>query len=122
MANKMTQRDYFEEIITLAKENGREDIVEFAKGRIEMLNKKKSGSKPTKTQEENVKLKEIILDVLTSVGSTVTEIQNKDERLKEYNGVVISNQKVSALLRQLVDDGKAIKTIDKKKSYFSLAE
>ena len=66
MTNKMTQKDFYKEIIALAQVNGREDIVEFAKGRIEMLDKKKSGSKPTKTQEENVKLKEIILDVLSN--------------------------------------------------------
>ena len=122
MVNKKTQREFFEEIITLAKENGREDIVDFAKGRIEMLDKKKSGSKPTKTQEENVELMKIVLSVLDSNGATVTEIQNKDERLKEYNGVTISNQKISALLKKMCDEGVAIKTIDKKKSYFSLAE
>ena len=83
MANKMTQRDYFNEIIALARANDRADIVEFAEGRIEMLDKKKSGSKPTKTQEENVELMEIILSVLDSNGATVTEIQNRDERLKD---------------------------------------
>ena len=117
MANKKTQREFFEEIITLAMENDRNDIVEFAKGRIEMLDKKKSGSKPTKTQEENIGLMAEIKSVLTSEGATVSEIQTKSEILKG-----LSNQKISALLKKMCDDGSAVKTIDKKKSYFSLAE
>lgn len=117
MANKMTQRDYFEEIIALAMENDRNDIVEFAKGRIEMLDKKKSGSKPTKTQEENIELMAEIESVLTSEGATVSEIQTKSEILRG-----LSNQKISALLKKMCDAGSAVKTVDKKKSYFSLAE
>ena len=117
MANKKTQREYFEEIIALAMENDRSDIVEFAKGRIEMLDKKKSGSKPTKTQEENIELMAEIESVLTSDGATVSKIQTKSEILKG-----LSNQKISALLKKMCDAGSAVKTVDKKKSYFSLAE
>lgn len=117
MEKKMTQKNYFEEIIALAEANGREDIAEFAKGRIEALNKKSGSKKPTKTQEENVSLKEEIVSVLTSEGATVTEIQTKSEILG-----TLSNQRVSALLKQLVEAGRVVKTIEKKKSYFSIAE
>ena len=117
MANKMTQKDYFNEIIALARANDRIDIVTFAEGRIEALNKKSGSKKPTKTQEENVSLKEEIVSVLTSEGATVTEIQTKSETLG-----TLSNQRVSALLKQLVEAGRVVKTIEKKKSYFSLAE
>jgi len=34
----------------------------------------------------------------------------------------MSNQKVSALMKKLVDADRVIKTPDKKKSYFSIAE
>ena len=37
----------------------------------------------------------------------------------EFDGM--SNQKISALLRQLIADGKVVKATDKKKSVFSLA-
>lgn len=116
MANKITQKDYFNMIIEMAKEAGREDIVDFAKGRIEALEKKAGSKKPTKTQAENVALKDIILSVMSDEGMTVTEIQSKDNVLGD-----LSNQKVSALIRQLVDEGKVVKTVDKKKSFFSLA-
>ena len=116
MTNKMTQRDFFNEIIALAKANEREDIVEFAKGRIDVLDKKSANKKPTKTQEENEVIKATILNVLTTEGATVTEIQSKDETLGN-----LSNQRVSALLRQLIAEGSVVKTVDKKKSYFALA-
>ena len=115
MANKMTQRDYFNEIITLAQANGRQDIVDFAEGRIEALNKKSENRKPTKTQVENDALKERITAVLTAEGQTVTEILTA---LAEEG---LSNQKVSALLRQMVADGVAVKSTDKRKSVFTLA-
>lgn len=117
MANKITQKDYFNMIIEMAKEMGRDDIIDFAKGRIEALEKKAGSKKPTKTQAENVALKNVILSVMSNEGMTVTEIQSKDNVLSD-----LSNQKVSALIRQLVESGDVIKTVDKKKSYFSLAE
>ena len=116
MTNKMTQRDYFNEIIALAKANDRNDIVEFAKGRIAVLDKKASAKKPTKTQEENENIKVDILNNLTDEGVTVTELQGKSDLLGS-----LSNQRVSALLRQLIADNKVVKVIDKKKAYFSLA-
>ena len=114
---KMTQRDYFNEVVELAKANGRDDLVEFAKGRIAVLDKKAENKKPTKTQEENVAIKNEIASVLTNEGATVTEIQSKSEMLGG-----LSNQRVSALLRQMIADGVVVKTVDKKKSYFALAE
>ena len=115
MTNKMTIRDYFNEVIELAKANDRSDLVEFAEGRIALLDKKASAKKPTKTQEENEVLKREILSVLTTDGATVTEIQSKSDVLGS-----LSNQRVSALLRQLIAEEKVFKTIDKKKSFFAL--
>lgn len=116
MANKMTQKDYYKEIIALARTNAREDIVEFCEGRIEVLEKKSANKKPTKTQAENETYKDAIRKALGSVdkGVTVTELQSLDETLG-----ALSNQRVSALLRLMGDE--IVKTVDKKKSYFSLA-
>ena len=116
MTNKMTQRDFYKEIIALAEANDRNDIVEFANGRIAVLDRKAGSKKPTKTQEENEILKGVILDTLTADGVTVSELQAKNEVLGG-----LSNQRVSALLRQLIADEKVVKTVDKKKSFFSLA-
>jgi DNA-binding transcriptional regulator GbsR (MarR family) len=112
---KMTQKDFFNEIIALAKTANREDIVEFAQERIEALNKKTASRKPSKTQKENVDLKNKIAEVLTSEGQTVTEI------IASLGVDGLSNQKVSALLRQMEADGIVAKTTDKRKSLFALA-
>jgi hypothetical protein len=115
MANKKTLKDYFNEIIALAEENGRDDLVEFAKGRIEVLNKK-TARKPSKTDEANAHIKEVIVETLSGVEkATVSELIKLNDELRE-----LSNQKVSALLRQLVETGKVEKFVDKKKSYFSI--
>ena len=49
-------------------------------------------------------------------GMTVSEMQKASEMLAGY-----SNQKISAILRKMVDSGTIVKTVDKKKSYFSIA-
>ena len=118
MANtvKVTQRDYFNQIIALATENGRDDIVEFCEGRIAMLDKKSANKRPSKTAEANAELATVIEGVLTSEGATVSEIMAKSDALAG-----LSNQKVSAVLRLMVADGKVVKTTDKKKSLFALA-
>ena len=113
---KRTQRDYYNDIIALATENGRDDIVEFAEGRITMLDKKSANRKPSKTAEENNALAEVIAEVIPTEGATVSEIMALDSRLSG-----LSNQKVSAVLRGMVAEGKVVKTTDKKKSIFSLA-
>ena len=83
------------------------------------LAKRSSGKKGlTKTQKANVEVKETIKVVLAEVGEmvTVTELIS-DERLSVY-----TNQKISALLRQLVEAGEVTKVIEGKKARFGLAE
>jgi len=116
---KMTKKEMFGEVIALATENGRDDIVEFAQHEIELLNAKKSGNTMTATQKANEEIKAVILEELARVATpmTITELQAESEKLAGY-----SNQKVSALLKQLVDTKAVAKVTDKKKSYFTIAE
>ena len=113
MANKMTKKDMFNAI--KAVEGLSQEMKDFIDHEIELLEKKSSNKKATKTQEENVEIKAEIKAVLTAEGATVTEIQSRSEILSN-----LSNQRVSALLRQLIDAGEVVKTTDKKKSYFAL--
>jgi len=112
MEKKMTKVEMFNAIKEVVANN--EEMVAFIEHEIELLQKKSANKKPTKTQEENKSLKNEILSVLSDEGMTVTEIQKKSEILGE-----VSNQKVSALLRQLVEVGAVEKTTEKKKSFFS---
>ena len=75
--------------------------------------------KPTKTQQENEVLKGYIMEVLTlnKTPMTIAQIQAEDIELKD-----LTNQKMSALLKQLVDANQVVKTKDKKATLFGLAE
>ena len=116
MANKITKKEMFTMIKAQVKDNA--DMVAFINHEIELLDKKASNKKATKTQEANVGIKSTILAVLEGGKSmTVTEMQGASAELGE-----LSNQKVSALVRQLVEAGEVVKTIDKKVSRFSLAD
>ena len=117
MANKMTQKQYFEQIIEVVKEAGRDDLVKFAEERIKYLEEKSANRKPTVNQQENVEFKAVILEVLdTEKGLTVSEIMAADERLTG-----LTNQRVTALLTQLVKAEKVVRTVDKKKAFYTLA-
>ena len=122
MADKMTQKDFFKAIIVKlggtvdgeVKDISNEDIVEFAEGRIAQLAKKSSSRKNSAKNEENENLKAVIADVLADGGrKTVTEIMKANATLSE-----LSNQKVSALLRQMKEDGVVDKVKDKKATLF----
>ena len=73
-----------------------------------------------KSAEHKAIADEIILVLSTeenvTTGMTVSEMQKASDKLAGY-----SNQKISAILRKMVDSGTIVKTVDKKKSYFSIA-
>ena len=118
MANKITKREVIGMMMKEEVVKANPTYVAYLENELALLNKKAQNKKATKTQEQNVGIKATILEVLATIGSgTVTEIQNGNAELS-----ALSNQKVSALVRQLVEAGKVVKTVDKKKSIFSLAE
>ena len=110
---KMTKREMFEQI--KANYQLTEAEVAFIDHELELLAKKNaSEKKPTAQQVANEGLKQTILNVLTENGGlmTVTDIQKSCEELAE-----LSNQRISALLRQMV--GVSVERVeDKRKAYF----
>ena len=118
MANKITKREVIGMMMNEEVVKANPTYVAYLKNELALLDKKAQNKKATKTQEQNVGIKATILEVLATIGSgTVTDIQNGNEELSAF-----SNQKVSALVRQLVESGEVVKTVDKKKSIFSLAK
>lgn len=119
--NKMTQRDFFNEAIKVFKGGeatiSADEMVKFFEGRIEALDKKSANKKATKTQVENEGIKATIKTAMATLGkaATVTEIQGADASLGE-----LSNQRVSALLRQMIATDEVVKSVEGKKSLFSL--
>ena len=118
MANKITKREVIGMMMNEEVVKANPTYVAYLENELALLDKKAQNKKATKTQEQNVGIKATILEVLATIGSgTVTDIQNGNEELS-----VLSNQKVSALIRQLVESGEVVRTTDKKKSIFSLAK
>ena len=111
---KMTKKDYFTAI--LSKYELTADEKAFVEHELELLAKKNaSEKKPTAQQKQNEELKAVIVESLSANGGlmTVTDVQKSCEELAE-----LSNQRISALLRQLKDEGKVERVEDKRKAYF----
>ena len=100
-----------------------EDAVAFVDERIAITEKKNASGggerKPTKTQLENEGVKATILSVLSAEGQpmTIADIQKGSAELAEF-----SNQKLSALLTQLVKSNQVERTEVKGKAHFALAQ
>ena len=118
MANKMTQKDYFNEIITLAKENGRDDLVAFCNDRIDKLSRKSSSKKPTKTQLENDGFKAEIVAYLTEADAPKT-IRELQAEIPSISG--LTNQRITHMLTDLIKDEVLVKEYVKKVPYYSVA-
>ena len=116
---KMTKKETINLLIDVLMGNKEvEDVqifIDFLIHERELLERKSSNSGQTKTQKENEILKEKIVETLKELNkfSTITEIQENNTELAD-----LSNQKISALLKQLVDTDVIEKVIDKKKAYF----
>lgn len=129
MANKKTKKDFYMEMVEIFQELGKGEYVDFCNHQIELLDKKSTGSKGlTKVQQENETIKDMILEELAKYqgenGITITELLKQSDVLSNYvtvEGKNITNQKLSALMKKLVDDEKTVsRTIDKKISYFKI--
>lgn len=125
MEKRLTKKDYFEMIKGVCAD--RTDIVDFCNHEIELLSRKNSKSGATKTQKENEIVANMLVEELAKVGKpiTITDLMNTSETVKNYtleNGNNLTNQKISAIFKQLVESNKIVKVVDKKKSYFSIGE
>lgn len=122
MANKkMTKAQKFTMLAEIEAVKENPVLAEFIAHELELLAKKNSADKkPTATQKANVGLKAAILEGMEANRVyTVSELMKVIPELAEDEN--ITNQKVSALLRQLVLEGAVKRTEEKRKAYFSLA-
>lgn len=112
---RVTKKEMYERILAHTNDGLEKQFIE---GEIALLEKKNSAEKkPTKTQVENAGIKEAILDYMVEgTRYTVTELIKGCDECHD-----LTNQKVSAILRQMVNEHVIIKVEDKRKSYFELA-
>lgn len=116
---KPTKRDNYVSLLNLAEVSANPTLVEFINHEIELLDKKNSADKkPTAQQNANADIKTSILN-----GMVNGKMYTVSELIKEIPECAdLTNQRVSALVRQLKEEGKVVRIEDKRKAYFMLAD
>lgn len=117
MTNKITKRDNFVTLLNIPAVAENDELVKFINHEIELLdrkNKSRSGEL-TETQKENIELGEKMMVFAREVGKELTV---KDFR--SHFG--ITAQKATPILAKLEKEGKLSKRVEKRVSYFSVAE
>jgi hypothetical protein len=118
MANKkMTKRDYFA-ILRAAYPQTKADyaeVIKFIDHEVELLEKKNSADKkPTAQQVANKSTQQAIYEGMISGKSyTITDLIKDIPECAD-----LTNQRVSALVRQMIAEGKVERFEDKRKAYF----
>lgn len=114
----MTKRENYNAIRAIVSDNA--ELVAFIDHELELLDRKNSrrSDKPTAKQLVNKQIKDVIVEVLTDATApmAIADIIADDPELTG-----MTTQKVSALLTQLITEGQVVRTVDKRKAYFSIA-
>ena len=123
MANtkKMTKRDYYNQLLAIDEVKGNENLVKFIEHELKLLAKKNASGegKLTAVQLVNNGIKEEILECMAKEPNRLFTIS---EMMKLFPCCAeLSNQRVSALVRQLKEDGKVERFEEKRKAVFRIA-
>lgn len=117
---KLTKREKFELLLAIEEVKANTMLVDFIKHELELLAKKNSSEskKPTAQQVANQSIQKAILDEMAKTRKqyTITDLIKTVPECAD-----LTNQRVSALVKQLVDTGHVVRTEDKRKAYFSIA-
>ena len=119
MAKKITKREIINTMLADTNIMANKVYVDFLTHELELLDNKAKKKAESDKSQEDITIKEVILEVLAKIGKgTVTEIQLADSRigLDKYR-----NQKISAILKKMCEeDSTVIKKTEKRKSVFYL--
>ena len=115
---RMTKAQKFQMLADLPAVKADPMLSEFIAHEVELLAKKNTADKkPTAQQEANAVIKQNVLTVLADGKKrTVSELLKMVPDLPD----TMTNQRMSALVRQMVDAGQVKRTEDKRKAYFSI--
>ena len=117
---KMTKKDCFNALLNIKEVGTNENLVAFIEHELELLEKKSNSAKngekkPTAKQSENEALKDAIYNNMEENRLySITEMQKEFAECAE-----LSNQKMSALLRLMIEEKRVERIVDKRKTYFS---
>ena len=115
---KMTHRDYFSALLNMEEVKAYPGMEDFISGRIAALDKK-SAAPHKETDADKVK-DGIKANVLSFLSAHKGEKFTITQMMKQIEGLPadISNQKLTALVRQLLLAELVVKEVDKRVSYF----
>lgn len=128
MENKITKKMRFEEMKGIMEELGKTELVEFIDHEIELIDRKAMNRKAGngKKSQENNAIAEIVLEELAKIGkTTITDLLKKSVVLADYvteDGKTLSNQKITAILKPYIADGTVVRTMEKKSTFFQIAQ
>jgi hypothetical protein len=111
----MTKRDFYNAFLKIEEIKRNPDYVAFCEHEIELLEKKNAADKkPTAQQKENDGIKDAVFN-----GMADNRMYTITELIKEIPECAdLTNQRVSALVRQLVAEDKVERFEEKRKAYF----
>ena len=119
MSKKMTHKDYFSALLNMAEVKAYPGMEDFITGRISALEKKASA--PHKETEQDKEKNDIKASVLAFLQDNPDKQYTITQLMKEVPGLPadISNQKLTALVRQLLLAEQVSKVVEKRVSYFT---
>lgn len=113
----MTKREF---LMMVVEKNITDEVLAYAQDEIEKMDDRNKNRKPSKAQiekkTEDEAKRTTLLEILRNSVEPMTSFQ-----LIEVSGFEVKPQKITALLTPLVADGKVVKTVIKKKTYYSIA-
>lgn len=120
---KPTKRDHFNALLAIPEVSANADLVEFINHELELLSRKntnKDGEKKmTDRQKENAAIAEKVYDFMESgVKYTISALLKTVPDLPED----MTNQRLSRLVNDYLVPERVIKSVEKRVTYFTLAE
>ena len=118
---RTTKREYYTILLGIEAVASNPELVAFIENEISLLDKKSNSSgdkKPTARQTENAGFKTAILNYLSQNDpATITELMKNVPELAAIEN--LTNQRVSAIVRQMVEVDKTVeRLVEKRVAYF----
>ena len=113
---KITKKDKFTMLLAIKEVAENPMLVEFINHELDLLAKKNAtDKKPTALQLANQSIQQAILDTMISTSKkyTITDLIKEIPECADC-----SNQKISVLVKQMVDADLVCRVEEKKKAYF----
>lgn len=114
---EMTKKEMFAEVIALATDANRDDLVKMLEHEVALLDKK--ASRTSKKSDVNEALADEILPILRE--NEISEVTCTELVTMVAHEAIKNTSKMSAVLRKLIDRGDVIREQVGKKVTFSLA-